>query len=423
MSVSVERVAFLGFALPDDRFSEVAAADPALPIQTQRFGWAVIDALQLAGIDVSVISTDPVADYPSHAKLRFHSRRFAAHGVQGVVVPFINATGIKHVSRFVSVTRALFAGFRTSPVDAVVVHGVNSALLWAAAAFGRRTGVPFIVLLTDPPSVRTPYDNPGTWQLKQVDRWVIMMALRRAAGVVALAPRLAEDFAPGVPWLHMEGISSTVSDATISGTPGDGSSETSAVSSPERVVYAGGLREAFGVLDLVDAVTRSDGQWRLEIYGRGPESTAVEAAAATSSRVHFGGLVDGDDLQRIYSSADLLINPRHIDGDLPQYSFPSKLLEYMATGTPVMTTRLPTLPEDYEPHLCLTEQGGPELARSIDSFFARPSAERIDLGSSAQAFILATRGHLAQGLRLRNFITEVCATKHRSPAPRNSASR
>lgn len=413
------RVAFLGFALPADRFAQLAAADASMPIQTQRFGWAVIEALRSADIDVSIVSTDPVTDYPNNRQVLFKGRRFAAHGVNGTIVPFVNITALKHVTRFVAVVRALAARSRRSPIDAVIVHGVNSALLWAACRFGRRSQVPIVVLLTDPPSLRTPFDNRLTWQLKRLDRWLITSALSRTSGVVALAPRLAEDFASGRPALLMEGIASKLSTSADVSVP---KLDRPFAHWRPRVVYAGGLSEAYGVLDLVNAVQHSDKDWCVEIYGRGAESEAIKAVAATSARVHYGGVLDSTELHRVYASADLLINPRRVDGLLPVYSFPSKLLEYMATGTPVMTTRIPTLPADYADHLLLTGQGAPALASSLDRFFDQPKGDRVQMGASAKNFILETRGHVAQGRRLRDFL-EVVSGRQSTVGPRIAGDR
>lgn len=50
------RVTFLGFVLPDDEFRELVSLDEGMPVQTQRFGLGLVQALQEGGATVSLIS-------------------------------------------------------------------------------------------------------------------------------------------------------------------------------------------------------------------------------------------------------------------------------------------------------------------------------------------------------------------------------
>lgn len=396
-------VVFLGFALPEARFRGVLDSDPGMPVQTQRFGWAVIDALRSAGATVRALSTDPVTDYPNNRQLFFRGSAIREHATDIRIMPFVNLTVAKHVSRWSASLHHLHRMHRARRADVVMVHGVNSALLWAAIFFGFMRHVPVVVILTDPPSLRTAFDSWLTWQLKRVDRWTITSALAKASGVVALAPRLASDFAPGVPSLLMEGISPEPSgDAQQTSEEG---AEAAEGPMDQRVTYAGGVSEKYGVLDLVEAASLSSGTWTLEIYGLGPDVATVEKTSRTNLRVRYGGLIDSNELAAVYSRADLLVNPRPVGGEVPLYSFPSKLLEYLASGTPVMTTALPTLPDDYAPHVTLAEEGAVGLARAIDTFFARPRSERMKQAVRAKQFIVTTRGRQAQGVRLADFLT------------------
>ena len=58
--------------------------------------------------------------------------------------------------------------------------------------------------------------------------------------------------------------------------------------------------------------------------------------------------------------ASLLINPRPTHEEFTKYSFPSKNMEYMASGTPVLTTKLPGMPADYYPYVFLVNDESAE---------------------------------------------------------------
>ena len=394
----VRQVLFVGFALSQGLFDELLATDIGMPVQTQRFGWAVVDALQRAGVEVSVVSAAPALDYPKNSRILFGRARFRAHGVEGVAIPFVNVIGIKHVSRYLS---SLLLGHREArrrKPSAVIVHGVHSPFIWSALRVGHRFGIPVIVIMTDAPSQRTQHDSKLSWRMKHADRRLILSGLRRVDGVITLTSALAEDFAPGRPSLLMEGIARPLplldEVQAVQGSP----------VTDRYVVYAGGLREEYGVGELVRSVAMSVGDWKLRVYGRGPLQPEIEAAAAASDRVVFGGLADTGELARAYAEADLLVNPRPVHPDFTRYSFPSKILEYMAAGRPVLTTELPEIPEDYVPHLNLADDDAASMARAIDRIMQQSRADLDDVGSAVKKFIIETRGADAQGVRMREFL-------------------
>jgi glycosyltransferase involved in cell wall biosynthesis len=60
--------------------------------------------------------------------------------------------------------------------------------------------------------------------------------------------------------------------------------------------------------------------------------------------------VSDRELEEVYSSSDLLVNLRRIDDYAMNFVFPSKLMEYIEKGCPVLTTRLL---DDFELNDCL----------------------------------------------------------------------
>ncbi len=394
------RVLFLGFAVSDEMFENVLATDRGMPAQTQRFGWAVVDALRAAGIETYLVSAEPVADFPNNKRAVVQGRQFTQAGVRGRSLSFVNLTGFKHVTRYAAAV-AVENGMSLECFDAVLVHGVHSPFLWAALRIGARRRIPVVAILTDPPSIRTQYDSQATMLMKRIDSTPISRALARMDGVLVLAPPLAADFAPGLPSLWMEGIAPTLVN--------DSNRLVHSSRKTMSVVYAGGMRQEYGVLDLADAVRMSALPWTATFYGRGPEVAAIKEHSSTNSRISYGGTVPTAALAGIYRDADLLINPRRLE-EFTNYSFPSKLLEYMASGTPVMTTRLPNLPDDYEGHVLFADSGPEGLARAIDSAFHMADHELDLIGRRARQFVIRTRGSHAQGVRLRDFLSGLAPT-------------
>ncbi len=388
------KVLFLGFALPEEDFEQLLRVDQAMPVQTQRFGWSVVEALGSAGIDVRLVSAAPASDYPRCSQVVFRGGAFTERGVSGTRIGFVNIIVLKHLSRYVTALRALRRTVRASSPDAIVVHGVVSSLIWAGVRASRRHRLPLVVLMTDPPSQRHPHDHALATALKRVDRRVIGAGLRRVDGVIAVTRRLADDYAPASPALVLEGIAPAGTTSLPPETEIDRS----------LVVYAGGLREDYGVAQLLHAVQESAGGWRLALYGRGPMEAAIQAAAKVNPRIVYGGLVDPVRLQETMARAQLLVNPRPPSAGFTPYSFPSKLLEYLVAGRPVLSTRLPGIPPEYGPLLSWTDPDSTSLAAAIDDLVALPPATVDAKGEAGRRFALESRGPAAQGERLRGFL-------------------
>jgi len=386
-------VTMLGFALPESDMIDILERDPAMPVQTHTFGWTVVNALRAAGVSVHLESAAPVSNFPRFRRIVFRSHRFAVGDVAGRSIGFINLLGLKHLTRFVS----CLAGSTTSG-QVNLIHGVHSPFLWFGALCRRLRGTPYAVILTDPPGVVLSGDGRVTAALKRLDVHLVKAALARCDGVVALAPALAADFAPGRPVLLLEGIID-LTDPPV---------RQPSSSQPPRLIYAGGLTRSNGVDLLVEAIETIGTETRLTTYGAGELSTWIAARAAVSDRIDHPRLVTRTEVMHSYGSADLLIQPRPVTHAAAAHSFPSKLLEYLASGTPVLSTGLAGIPDEYRPYVYwIDDDGASGLARAVETVLAKPVAERVAFGRAAAAFARSRCGLEPQGNRLRTFLADI----------------
>ncbi|QTE29024.1 glycosyltransferase [Pengzhenrongella sicca] len=393
------RISLLGFTLPPDEIAEILRTDANMPAQTSAFAWAVVESLRSAGATVTLLSAAPVTNYPANSRLLFRGHPFHADGVDGETLGFINVLALKHVSRFVACLTTGWRALRRWRPDVLLVHGVHSPFLWFGMLARRLARVRTVVILTDPPGVALATDGPLVRALKRADVAVVRRALRAVDGVIALTGPLATDFAPGRPSLLMEGISTH---AAVDRPP-RGERPTF------RVVYAGGLVQEYGVGRLVEAVRAlPDASLRLTPFGAGPLTAWIDAAAAADPRIDPARFVPRAAVVAAYAAADLLVQPRPVDQPVVRYSFPSKLLEYMASGTPVLTTRLAGIPPEYEPYVYWIDDGtAGGIARAIQTVRRIPAPEREARGLAAAAFVARTRSSGAQGARITRFLAEL----------------
>ena len=391
------RVCLLGFTVPDAVRDEILSADRHMPAQTHNFAWSLVDALREAGLQVGLLSVWPVSDFPGNPRVLFRSAPFATKGVPGECLGFVNLVGLKHVTRFLQcLTRGSRVLRRWRP-SILLVHGVHSPFLWYAVLSRRLLGLTVVVVLTDPPGVGLPTDRLATRFLRWLDVKLVRWALRWTDAVIALTTDLARDFAPGKPALVMDGIGRFDSEAE----------HLRPNRSRPTVVYAGSLRASYGVDRLVDAVAGlTDPPVTLEVYGSGELAGWVSDVAAERAQIEGPRLLSREDLQRTYRAADLLVQPRPTNQSFVRYSFPSKIIEYLASGTPVLTTRLVSLTDEYDPYVYWIDDDSPAgIRKAVGEVLRLPEDERLAKGRQAAAFIRATRSSHAQGKRISAFLT------------------
>lgn len=391
-------VTLLGFTLPDDLMREILELDPAMPIQTHTFAWSLVGALREAGVGVTLISSSPVSDYPRMPRVLFRGGPIAADGVHGRSLGFVNLLGAKHVTRFLNCLWSGTRALRRWRPQVLLIHGVHSPHLWFGVLARRLAGVRAVVVLTDPPGVVLPSDGPVARTLKSLDVRLVRAALSSMDGVIALTAALARDYAPRAPRLVLEGISDTRPEQPHAQRRG-GTGTT--------LLYAGGLSASYGVDRLVEAVKGIDRPGlRLRTLGKGELAGWIDAEA--DPRIAPAEFLPRAEVLAAYRSADLLVQPRPVDQDFVRYSFPSKLLEYLASGTPVLTTRLSGIPGDYEGHVGWIDDDSTEGIRAaIAAALDTPRDELIERGRAAAEFVRSTRGPAAQGRRMREFLGSV----------------
>jgi hypothetical protein len=108
--------------------------------------------------------------------------------------------------------------------------------------------------------------------------------------------------------------------------------------------YRGLVSKKFGLENLVNGfVLANVPNAELHLYGPGDYVTSIN----NSATVKYCGVVPNEEIPGIQRNSTFLVNPRPIGDEYTQYSFPSKNIEYLTTGTVVVTTKLPCIGNEY----------------------------------------------------------------------------
>ncbi len=175
---------------------------------------------------------------------------------------------------------------------------------------------------------------------------------------------------------------------------------------PKVIMYAGGLHERYGLKMLVDAFKTIDDQnVELHLYGSGPYVETLIEATKKDRRIKYWGVINNEEILKAEYKATLLVNPRFTTEEFTKYSFPSKNMEYMVSGTPLLTTKLPGMPKEYYPYVFLFEEETIEsYAQTIKSVLTNSDEYLVDFGMKAKNFVLKEKNNIIQTKRIIYFL-------------------
>lgn len=166
-------------------------------------------------------------------------------------------------------------------------------------------------------------------------------------------------------------------------------------------MYAGSLHREYGIDMLIQGFLKAKVESsELHIYGKGNYAEEIENICRQHNNVVFYGQYAHDKILEEEKKVTLLVNPRPTNEEYTKYSFPSKTLEYMASGTPVLMTRLPGMPRDYEEYVYLfqneTVDGYAQTLREV----LESKDKMMEKGEKARKFILSTRNNRVQAKKI-----------------------
>ena len=169
----------------------------------------------------------------------------------------------------------------------------------------------------------------------------------------------------------------------------------------KNIVYSGKLQMKYGLDVYLKAIELIDDDINFDFYGMGEGEEIIKKASENDGRIRYMGYVLPDELHLIQQSATLLINPRQNDHEFTKYSFPSKTMEYMISGRPVIAYLLDGMPEEYSDYIISPANDNPEsLAFTIKEYINKPEAQLSEIGIIAKEFVVKNKNAAVQAEKI-----------------------
>lgn len=374
--------------------------DPGFAVQ--KFNRLLAKGLVRNHKEVTILSAPPIGRHNS-SKLFWHRAAENHKELTYQYLSFINVPGIRQLCLIIGTFyRTLLWTIKRPKKNAAVICDVLNASISSAAIVACKISRTQIVgVMTDMPGLMVNFDKKQTmsfsekiatnlikWCFSNYDKFVF---LTEAMNIVNKRNR---------PYIVMEGIS-------------DDSMASERRCFEEKqirtIMYAGGLHERYGLKKLTEAfMMLSYEDIQLKIFGNGPFVDELEEKYCKQDcRIQYMGVRPNEEIVLAELDASLLVNPRPTHEDFTKYSFPSKNIEYMASGTPLLTTKLPGMPSEYYPYVYLVEDESTEgYAKALLNALSKSAKELYDYGARAKIFVLEKKNSCKQAHRVIELIKQ-----------------
>lgn len=390
------KLLYVGAFAPDrPEFTNSATSRAAVLFQLD-----LLDAILRSDLPrPDVVSYFPVASFPNGPLVSSSQRVFLDNGLGVRSLANVNFGPLKILTLGLSAAWAtLVWGWKNRKSRRVVVsYNLNAPPAFFLVPVCRLFGMEYVPFIGD---IYVPGEVVDDSWMRRLEFALQRRAIKKSHGLVVCNESIIDDFAPGSGFLLVEG-----------GVPESQVHENSRLAEGGpgfHIVFAGQLSELNGVQLLLDALEFVDVPGlKVTVMGDGPYADDVRRDALVDPRIAFLGLVPHDEVLRQYESADLLLNLRRTEYQTSRYVFPSKVVECLSTGVPLLSTGTGHVEREFGEFVFMLEDETPEcLARTIGFIAGLEPSARHEFGARAQRYVLENKTWEAQVRKLGAYLDE-----------------
>lgn len=348
---------------------------------------------------VEVLTSLPVSP-GGHKKIIWNLPDDKLNGIPFRYIPFINIPVLKHIIvffyTFLNVLVWILSDRKNEKV--VVCDILNVSVVWATFIACKICRQNIAVIITDLP-FSSVFNFGRQSFLKRIYSGISSFILKHFDFYIGLTQQMNEIVNPNnKPFMVMEGLVDSKINVIV---------ETSKLKDAKKIVlYAGGIFEKYGVKNLIEAFMELKiKDIELHIYGSGDLENEMPKFTQLDKRVIYFGVVNNSIVVERLTVATLLVNPRPTTEEFTKFSFPSKNMEYMVSGTPLLTTKLPGMPSEYYDYVYLIkDETVSGISATLENILSTSKNELIHFGKKAQQFVLDNKSNEIQAKKIIDFL-------------------
>ena len=382
------KVIYLSTALSDEIFSEITEKCKTFKPTFSGVGFDRNVAKGISElVDVEAVSLYPIPSWPKYKKMKQRAQSFRV-GETNFFVPYLfDVPFMKEKSFCKSTIKYIDEKHKNGEkFDAILISGLYRTFLRPARVLKKKLGIPLYAIVPDLPELMITYRKDYSFVRRVINRIDTKVAQKYRSsidGFVFLSSYMNEALNDkNKPFVIVDGLCDV-----------DTSLPDEIIKREKYILYAGKISKKFGVDILVEGFKLANLEgMKLYLCGDGDYAEQLRVMSNRDDRIKFFGLIPHDMILQMERKASLLVDPRYTDSDIVKMSFPSKIIEYMASGTPVLTTNMPCFSEEYRNYQYrIDEESAFGIAEALQKVFNISESQRDALGSNARSFVLQNK--------------------------------
>ncbi len=346
--------------------------------------------------NIDVLTIHPVATFPKEKKIFIKMDQFIMFDNVNVKrISFLNIPFIKQIWQILSMWNSIRSALDKDTIVLTfnLFPQIGIPIRWLKRKYNNKV----VSLIADLP-LDDNRENRGFFSafLRRIFDESTIKSIKNADNLIVLNENVIQKYSLAANYIVMEGGISKSDIADV-----DYKHEK------KSLVYSGALTEYSGVVNLISAMEQiNEKDLVLEIYGNGPLVQRIVSLVKDKDNIRYCGMVLNSEMLEIQRAAFLLINPRPVEDEISKVTFPSKMFEYMASGTPVISTKISGLTSEYLDKMYLFSDSTPSaLAIGINRVCSLSIIERKQIAVKAREFILLNKSWNIQSRKITTFMS------------------
>lgn len=401
-------ILFLGIIYNKEKENEILRNSKiGLQGASNLFQYNIIEGLaeNLSEKEITVLSVLPVGTFPFHfRKLFLNPHSWSHEGINFQSLGSLNLHFIKQIHRYIQINKTIENWILKSEENKqIVVYSLYPIFILSLKKLKKK--YPDIKITTIVPDLPSTFGilskNPIKAQIEKKIGTQVIKNLRISDYFVLLTEKMKVPLEiEEKPFVVIEGVVTEhmplKSDIAIKQT------------AARAILYTGSLNSEFGIVSLIEAFHDiEDNSVELWICGSGECEQIVKEFARRDKRINFFGYLPQKKIKELQSLATLLVNPRKNEGIFTKYSFPSKTMEYLASGKPVLMYKLDGVPDEYDQYLYYVRGNSKEELKSTIIKVLNESSEVLEeKGKIAKQWVIRNKNSKNQAAKIINMIKQ-----------------
>jgi len=405
-------ILFLGGLFPKETEDEIISKSIGnLQNAANNLQWELVKGLdENLSTSVTIVNSLFIGSFPKRYKsfkIRTYDFSFQLEHAKAINVGFTNLTGIKRFSRYYGVKTQLdkWIKEKKSSKKVVIAYAMTS-IFTQLLEYAKKIDDKIITCLIVPDLpqyMNLSNKKNGLYNvLKNAEIGIIKKNMGFIDCYVVLTRHMVEYLDIAKPSVVIEGVASNkVCTPTVHYDHSKNSSKM--------ILYTGGLNERYGVLELVKNFRMLENDnCVLVLCGFGDAENKIREISEVDKRVVYKGLLKREEILALQKEATVLINPRPNNEEYTKFSFPSKIIEYMASGRPVVAFMLDGIPGEYREYFYeINPRKKNAIYETLKIIMETDEKELTQKGKEARDFVLNQKNRQIQVDKILSMISDL----------------